>query len=78
MLRTEILFNYFVIIQQLLLENSRQKRLLCLFQQFLHIIHHELTNSDNGDALYPEIVQKIAEVYKWPDGEALELCKPKI
>jgi hypothetical protein len=37
-----------------------------------------LTNSDNGDALYPEIVRRIAEVYEWPAGQTLELCRPKV
>lgn len=37
-----------------------------------------LTDSQNGDVLYPEIVESVANVYKWPNAKDLEICEPRV
>ena len=37
-----------------------------------------LTDSQNGDALYPEIVQSVANFYKWPNGKDISICESTV
>jgi CubicO group peptidase (beta-lactamase class C family) len=37
-----------------------------------------LTNSNNGDSLYPEIIKSIATAYNWPHESTLGICQPQV
>lgn len=37
-----------------------------------------LTNSLNGEALYPEIVKSVAQAYNWPNKGTLSICQPEV